>query len=330
MAKAIIAQKLKAGDEIRIIAPARSMALLSAEQVKNATKTLEAMGLVVTFGKHVREKDEFVSSSIQLRVEDFHDAFRDKKVKAILTVIGGFSSNQILSYLDYGLIKRNPKILCGFSDITALSNAIYAKTGIATYSGPHFSSFSMLKGREYTDRNFKRCVFSKEPFAVVPAERWSDDQWWLGQESREFIKNEGYWVINKGKAEGTIIGGNLCTFNLLQGTEYMPGLKNTVLFLEDDEQEKEFTAVTFDRDLQSLIHQPGFTGVRGIVIGRFQKASKMTREVLTAIIQSKRELAGVPVVANVDFGHTTPIFTFPIGGKVRFDTRTQLLEILQH
>lgn len=96
----------------------------------------------------------------------------------------------------------------------------------------------------------------------------------------------------------------------------MPSLDNSVLFLEED---CETNAVLFDRLLQSLIHQSDFSGVRAILIGRFQKDSRMTREILTKIIMTKKELANMPVIANVDFGHTNPLITFPIGGSARVD-----------
>lgn len=105
----------------------------------------------------------------------------------------------------------------------------------------------------------------------------------------------------------------------------MPSLKNSVLFLEDD---SESLPHTFDRDLQSLIHQPGFDGVGGIVIGRFERASKMTRELLQQIIATKRELRKLPVVANVDFGHTSPLITFPIGGEATLGVSTEGVEIV--
>jgi muramoyltetrapeptide carboxypeptidase len=105
----------------------------------------------------------------------------------------------------------------------------------------------------------------------------------------------------------------LCTFNLLQGTPFMPALNGSVMFLEDDDQVRPWD---FDRDLVSLLQQPGFTGVRAVIIGRFQKATGMTRDLLAQIVVTKPELAGLPVIANVDFGHTTPVFTFPIGGTI--------------
>lgn len=133
--------KLKAGDEIRIIAPARSMKIISAESQEIANKRLTDLGFKITFGKHINESDEFASSSIESRIRDLHEAFLDKNVKAILTVIGGFNSNQLLKYIDWNIIKNNPKIFCGYSDITALNNAILKKTGLVSYYGPHYSSF---------------------------------------------------------------------------------------------------------------------------------------------------------------------------------------------
>ena len=157
---------------------------------------------------------------------------------------------------------------------------------------------------------------SDEPFEIKPSEQWSDDAWYMNQKERNLIKNNGFLIINEGKASGTILGANLCTFNLLQGTEYFPDLKDSILFIEDDD---ESLAHTFDRDLQSLIHQPGFEKVKGIVIGRFQKKSEIPNDILIKIIKSKKELNNLPVIANVDFGHTSPIITYPIGGEVNLE-----------
>ena len=215
----MVPQKLKPGDEVRVIAPSRSMAILGEDCKALATERLEEMGLKVTFGKYVNEIDEeYLSASKEHRVEDLNEAFRDKNVKAILTVIGGFNSNQILDYIDYEAIKENPKIFCGFSDITALSNSIYAKTGLVTYSGPHYSSFGMKKGIEYTIEYFKKMFFEDAEIELEASKEWSNDAWFMDQENREFIENEGLFIINEGEAEGEMVGGNLCTLNLLQGT----------------------------------------------------------------------------------------------------------------
>jgi len=305
-------RKLSSGDEIRVIAPSTSLRGISSAIREVALKNFASLNLRITYGENSEESDAFNSSSIASRITDIHAAFADPEVKGILTAIGGYNSNQLLRYLDYDLIKANPKVFCGFSDITALSTAIYAKTGLVTYSGPHFSTFGMEKGLEYTLEYFKKCIMDTEPYAIKPSKDWSDDRWFQDQQKRNFIPNEGFLVINAGQAEGELQGGNLCTLNLLQGTEYMPSLADCILLVEDDYESLPYT---FDRDLQSLIHQPGFEEVKGLMIGRFQHKSEMEREKLVQIVKSKQELTRIPVIANADFGHTTPQFTFPIGGK---------------
>ena len=315
----MIPNKLKPGDEVRVIAPSRSMKILGEDCIKIATERLEALGLKVTFGKHVMEADpDYMCASRDARVEDLNEAFRDKNVKAILTVIGGFNSNQLLDYIDYEAIKENPKIFCGFSDITALSNAIHAKTGLVTYSGVHYSSFGMLKGFEYSLEYFKKMFFQEDEFEVVSSKEWSDEAWFIDQENRHFEENEGMYVINEGKAEGNIVGGNLCTLNLLQGTEYMPDINNKILFIEDDELSGPIFLMEFDRNLQSLMHMPEFKTVKGIVCGRAQKGSCMTKEKWFKIFD-KPELKNIPVIGGCDFGHTTPIITFPVGGYAKIE-----------
>jgi muramoyltetrapeptide carboxypeptidase len=239
-------------------------------------------------------------------------------VKGIFTVVGGFNANQLLPEIDWSLIGSNPKVFCGFSDITVLNNAILAMTGLVTYSGVHYSTFGMRDYFEYCFEYFKKCLMSDEPIIIEPSQIWTDDLWFMDQGNREPVKNEGWIVINEGEVQGSIRGGNLSTLSLLAGTQYMSNFDNAVLFLEDDE---ESLPHHFDRSLVSLIQQPRFTSVKALVIGRFQKASKMTNDLLRQIISTKKELAHIPAIANVDFGHTNPIFTYPIGGDVELSAR---------
>lgn len=324
----MISEKLKAGDEVRVIAPSRSAVILGEDCKAIATERLEALGLKVTFGKYIYEADEdYLIASKEHRAEDLNEAFRDKNVKAILTVIGGFNSNQILDLIDYDAIRENPKIFCGFSDITVLSNSIYAKTGLVTYSGPHYSSFGMKKGFEYELEYFKKMFFEDAEVEINSSEEWSDDAWFIDQENREFIKNDGMFIINEGEAEGEIVGGNLCTLNLLQGTTYMPNIRDKVLFIEDDGMAEKLFMVTFDRDLQSIVQMSEFKTVRGIVIGRAEKNCNMTKEKWTKLIKNKPELNHIPVIAGADFGHTTPIFTFPVGGYAKLSAKDGKIEL---
>jgi len=138
--------------------------------------------------------------------------------------IGGFNSNQLLRYIDWNIIKKHPKVFIGFSDITALQNAILAKTKLVTYSGPFWSSFGEKLNFDYSLDYFKKCLMSDKPFFIEPSDSWSDDKWYENQDERNFIKNNGWRIINEGIAKGTIIGGNLGTLNLLQGTELISKL----------------------------------------------------------------------------------------------------------
>lgn len=325
----IIPVALKKGDEVRIVAPSRGLKIIGADSREQAARRFADMGLYVTFGRHTTDDnwDEFGTATIEQRVEDLHEAFADTRVKAVFTVIGGFNSNQLLPFLDYELIKNNPKIICGFSDITALLNAVNARTGLVTFLGPHYSSFGMQQGFDYTWESMKAMLLGSGGCMMQPSQEWSDDLWFLDQKNRSFIKNEGCWVLQSGEASGTIAGGNLGTLLLLNGTPYRPEFRaDTVLFVEDC-----YTSggddTAFLRNLQALAYQPDFVNVKALVIGRFQKASGLTREKLDYIVRSIPQLRGLPVIANADFGHTTPMATLPLGGRTVISSDGILLQI---
>lgn len=311
----MIASKLTVGDEIRVIAPSRSLSRVEEGIFYKALNYLTKMGFVISFSKNSREMDEAYSSSIQSRVEDLHQAFLDKNVKAILTAIGGFNVNQILEYIDYDLIRNNPKIICGYSDITALLNAIYAKTGLVTYHGPHFSSFRFETNIQYTYSYFNQCLMKDEHYFIKP--------------SSQVVH---YEIIQSGSCEGEIIGGNLCTLNLLQGTEFMPDLQDKILFIEDDNIMGKYFPFEFERNLQSLIQTTNFSGVKGILFGRFDESCNLNAESIQRIVRSKRQLKNMPILFNVDFGHVQPFITFPIGGTVRIKALEDSvsIEIVRH
>lgn len=319
----IIPEKLKVGDEIRVIAPSRSRKILSDEGVQKAINTLEDIGFKVTFGKHVDVCDMQNSSSIEQRIEDLHYAFQDANVKAILTVIGGFNSNELLPYIDYQLLQNNPKIICGYSDITALANAITSKSGFITYSGPHFSSFQMEGLQDYQTAYFKKCLMQIEPYTISPSEKWSDDLWFLDEVNRHYQETE-WKVYSEGNVTGRMFGGNLCTLNLLQGTDFMPDCENSILFIEDDAL---VFPEMFARDLTSLLQS--VKSIKGLLIGRFQNESKMTEEQLLFTLDKHPVLKSIPVIYNMDFGHTQPILTLPIGGRVSMDTKQLRIEIVE-
>lgn len=208
--------------------------------------------------------------------------------------------------------------------------AIHARTGLVTYSGPHWSSFGMRDHFEPTGQWFRDALFGSDPLDLAPAAAWTDDLWFADQDARSLVPNDGWWPLQDGRAAGRVLGGNLCTLNLLQGTENMPSLDGALLFLEDDSL---VDPAIFLRDLTSLLQTPGADGVTGLVIGRFQRASGVSREVLAEIVRRQPALRGKPVVANLDFGHTSPLLTFPVGGEAEVvvgDGGTASVRITRH
>ncbi|MGE6630386.1 S66 family peptidase [Bacillus sp. NPDC077027] len=316
-----IPEPLKRGDHIRIIAPSRSASILSEKGITQAKKHLEELGLHVSFGEYAFECDLHSSSSVEHRIADLHAAFSDHQVDGILTAIGGFNSNELLPYIDFEMIRLHPKVFCGYSDITALANAITAKCDFVTYSGPHFSSFHMEQMQEEQTAMFQACIMNGKSFELSPSIKWSDDAWYLDQVNRQFYQTE-WKVYQEGQAEGMLYGGNLCTLNLLQGTPYMPSLKDTVLFVEDDEL---VFPEMFARDLTSILQHA--ETLNGLVIGRFQKKSNMTDEHLRFILDKHPILKTIPVIYDVDFGHTQPVLTFPIGGKVKLCSKEKQIQM---
>lgn len=317
----IYPQKLNRGDTIRVIAPSCARSTVDLDVIKNAEVQFERLGLRVTWGKNIGETDIFECASIAARVADFHDAFTDPEVNGVFAVRRGWNANQLLQQIDWSLVRAHPKVFCGFSDITILQNAILSQAGVVSFSGPNFSSLGRAVPIEYTLEYMQKCLFAASAFSVRPSAHYFD--------AATLVPNPGWQVFSRGSAEGTIIGGNLCTLNLLHGTQYMPSIANSILFLEED---SESTYKTVDRDFQSLLHLPGFAEVKGLVWGRFQGATGMSADLLAEMIQRRPELQRISVLANVDFGHTDPKITFPIGGVARISAAADnpTIEIIEH
>lgn len=309
-------KKLKKGDHIRIVSPSSSITHIGGFDANvSAKEKLEELGFEVSFSSNYFEHDLFGSASIASRVEDLHEAFADPSVDAILATIGGFNSNELLPYLDYDLIAQNPKIICGYSDTSAILNAIYAKTGMQTYMGPSYSSFKMKEGQDYQTQMWLNAV-TQDSYDLVPSKEWSSDPWYDPTQPRHFMPTE-WKVYNAGKASGTAIGGNLSTFGLLRGTPYAPQVSDYVLFAElaDGWHHTEFV-----RDLAAILQT--YPNPKAVLIGRFPKESEMTEEILLAILDKHPILKTIPVLYDLDFAHTQPLFTITIGGQVSLDTET--------
>ena len=314
-------KKLKKGDHIRVVSPSSSIQSIGGFNANvSAKEKLEELGFDVSFSSNYFEHDLFDSASIVSRVEDLHEAFADPSVDAILATIGGFNCNELLPYLDYDLIAQNPKIFCGYSDTTALLNAIYAKTGIQTYMGPSYSSFKMKEGQEYQSQSWLKAV-TQDDYDLVPSKEWSSDPWYDPTQPRHFMPTE-WKVYNAGKASGTIIGGNLSTFSLLRGTPYAPQAENYILFLEEAEEDD---YIEFARHLAALLQS--YPNPQAVIIGRFPKECEMTEEILLAILDKHPLLKNIPVLYDLDFAHTQPLFTITIGAQATLDTDEMVIHV---
>jgi muramoyltetrapeptide carboxypeptidase LdcA involved in peptidoglycan recycling len=325
--KTIKAQRLKRGDFIGIIAPAASASLVKKENLELAQKNLESLGLEIVYGKNIFKSGSSYAEDIKLRLEDFHRMFRDQKIKAVMAVIGGFASNQLLPFIDYEMIRKHPKIFLGYSDITALQNAIFRKTGLITFSGPCFATFAQkYPPFDFELKYFKRILIDGESDIIFKAsDVWAEDEWWKApyNKIRELKKNKGWKIINNGKAKGQIIGGNLSTFLLLLKTQYCPNFKNKILFIEEDPCMNKGMIV---RMITQLFQLQDFKQIRALVVGRFGSASNFTDE--GKFFKALNSNINIPIVSNLDFGHTNPIITFSIGGECEIDTNKKLIKLI--
>lgn len=310
---------LKPGDEIRVIAPSRSMFFLKPERETTALKKWNELGYKVTYGKNAKSNvDIMKSSDVMGRIEDLNDAFKDSNVKAVFACYGGHTANEMLDFIDWALIKQNPKIFCGFSDFTALNNAIFAKTGMITYSGVCFGQLA-YPNIDYMIDYFKKVLCSHDSVALVSSGT-----------------NGGYKIFQEGVASGVIVGGNLSTLRLLYGTDYLPSLKDSIIFIENDAASYGCDDLEFRRNFQALLHQKDFKDVKGIVIGRFEPPENgiggdLTDEKIKFVLNlHKKELQNIPVIYNADFGHTQPMFTFPIGGMATISGKDSIINIKLH
>lgn len=315
----IIPNKLQKNDHINVVAVSRSLDIISLETRHHAEETLKKIWINVAYWKNANIKDSLEKSNdiMDKRAEDLNNAFIDQSIKGILSVIWGFSAIKLVDKLNYEIIKKNPKIFCWYSDVTVVLNAIHAKTGLVTYYWPHYSTFWAKLGNEYTVNFFKKITQSNVAFRYYPSSYWSEDKRFINQFDRKFKPNKGLHILQEWNIEGRTIGWNINALRLLNWTGYLPNLKNKILFLENDGLDKEITAQEFDRRLDSLLLQPWWAEIKGLMIGRFKSISNMNLEILSQIIINKPILKGKPIIYGFDFWHTLPMMTIPIGWKLK-------------
>jgi muramoyltetrapeptide carboxypeptidase len=294
-------KKLKPGDTIALSAPAGIV--FDESDFSRMKEVLESFELNVVFGEFVRKRHGYFSGTDYQRASELNRLFSDPGIDAILAVRGGWGSSRILPYLDFELIKHNPKIFCGFSDITTLNLAFLKHCGLVTFHGPNGAS----DWTKLTRKSFKAVLMDGEAAAF---------------RSKSVVN-----TLMPGTAEGPLIGGNLTIFTTSLGTSYQPSVKGAILFLEDIGE----PAYKIDRMLTHLKAAGIFDGISGFVFGKCTNCPKpsMPGFTMEEVIRHHIEPLGVPAVTGVDIGHDPDNFTIPIGIGAKLDAGSGEIELIE-
>jgi len=295
-----IPKALEKGDTIALVSPASHSA--HPQRIGLASEYLESKGYKVRHATHLNRIDADPATADREKLEDLHELFSDPVVRAIVCLRGGAGSSRLLGQLDYELIAANPKILVGYSDITALSLGIFAKTGLVSFSGP-MAATELWQPSPYTEEHFWGML--------------TDPGY-----SAEMLNHPLHHTrcLRPGKAEGPLIGGNLSVFASLTGTPYMPNLDGAILFLEDVNE----PAYRIDRMLSHLANAGLLRGCRGMLLGSFSGEIAPTEQEegrLESIFTyySRSMLSGGPIMQGLSYGHIRNLMTIPVGQTFSFD-----------
>lgn len=331
----IKAPKLQPGDTIGIISPSWGGAGAFPHRVEQGIRHVQSLGFQVTIATHALNQRGFVSDTPEHRAQDIHDMFNAPQVKAIVAAIGGDHSCHLLPLLNFDIIRSHPKIFMGFSDITVLNIAIWKETGLVTFNGPalltDFAEFPQMY--EYTEQYMLKALANTHPIGEIrPSAWWTEELLdWSTQEDtkrpREKLASPGWTWLKDGRAEGRLIGGCIESLQHLRGTRFWPDWENAILFFETSE-EKPSTACV-DGVLMDYENMGILEHLQGLIVGRPMYYSDEEKQQLRDLILERTKRYSFPIITDMDFGHTAPQFTIPIGCRARLDTRQERFEIVE-
>lgn len=290
-----IPNKISKGDTIGVVAPSNPIINENIEEIEKAKRIIEEKGYKVKYAKNLFSNSNGYSASAKEKAEDINEMFKDPEVKMIWCAKGGENSNSTFDYLDFEIIKKNPKIICGYSDITAITNIITQKTGLVTFSGTNFKTIAT----DETDYSLNEVI-----------KRFEECSLELGDET------DSYLTIKKGIAEGELIGGNLSLIRGLVSGKYSLSFKNKILFLEELGIE---TGPALASNYLYYLKQNGvFDQIKGLWIGNYTHESGIKLEkILKDVIG---EDVKFPIIKSENFGHIERKTVIPIGTKAQIDT----------
>lgn len=305
---------LKKGDFIGIVAPGSHAPI---KIIKKGVSLLEQMGFKVKLGKHVFDITGHTAGNQIDRSSDINRFFADPEIKGIIAVRGGNNCNQILPYLDYESIRKNPKIFLGLSDVTVILNAITSKTKVTTFHGPVLLMIGGGKDgmafSSYSQENFKRILTGKHKENIDLKNAFND---WI--------------VLKKGKASGKLFGGNLSSLVNIIGTSYEPNWENKILIWETVGERIEM----IDQMLSHFKLAKVFNKINGMIIGRLFETGlkeniRLGKKIMDVIVRQCKEYK-FPIIYGVDFGHVNNNLILPIGGEVSFDTSSRVIKLIKY
>lgn len=301
----IIPSKIEKGDTIGVVAPSDPIIGEKIEEIMRAKEKVEKDGFKVKFAKNLFSNTNGYSATAKEKAEDINDMFKDKKVKMIWCAKGGNNSNVTFEYLNYELIKNNPKIICGYSDITSLTNVITAKTGLVTFSSTNFKTIAT----DETNYSYKEVL-----------KRFINGSLEIGE------KQEEYTTIKEGQSEGELVGGNLGLIRGLVAGKYKIDFKNKILFLEElgYESGPELT----NNNLYFMKQNGVFDKIKGIWLGNYEHESGIALEKL--LLDVIGDEYNFPIIKSNNFGHVETKTVIPIGTKARIDTTKEIkIELIE-
>lgn len=291
----MIPEKLKKGDTIGLIAPSDPISKSDMEGINNSIRLLEENGYKIKKSKHFLDNDFGYSASPEHKAEDINTLFADKEIKMLFCATGGFNSNSLFDYLDYEIIKNNPKIICGFSDSTSILNVIHEKTNLITFHGPTFKSLTTWE----TDYAFKEIIKRLELGSLE-----------LGTSNDEYI------TIKEGKCEGRLVGGNLSLISKMICGKYSIDFRGKILFIEDLGYES--PAGMISNYLYYMKQNDVFNKISGIWVGNYESEDNISLEQI--LVQVLGNDYNFPIIKSNNFGHTDKKTVIPIGTMAKIDT----------
>jgi muramoyltetrapeptide carboxypeptidase len=307
-------KRLKKGDTVGLITPASP---ITEQQLEKSVTNLESFGLKVVYTENILAKKGYLAGTDEQRLDDFHKFWADPNIKGVICARGGYGTPRILPYIDYELIRKNPKPFVGYSDITALLQAVYKKTGLICFHGP----MGAADHNSYSTNSFVKVLMEpqKEYNLIHPDYKV------------ETINDEAFnpYIINNGIAEGRLFGGNLSLMVTLVGTPYNIDFTGKIVFIEEIGEEP----YRIDRMLTQLLLAGNLHKAAGIAIGVFKNCQSKESEgnslTLKEVLFDRLQLLKIPTIYGLRFGHMVDNAMIPVGIKARLDVEKGMLTLLE-